>query len=66
VQPLAATGISRRTAQDTLSALGELDIDCAFEQDAGGSALAIRQLGGVNRQWIASNLAQIKATLGYP
>ena len=29
---MEATGMPRRTAQDTLSALAELDIQCAFEQ----------------------------------
>jgi hypothetical protein len=67
---MAATGMPRRTAQDTLSALSELDIDCAFEQDAGernnAGHYVIRNWGAINRQWIADNLAQIKATLGYP
>ncbi|WP_405118805.1 helix-turn-helix domain-containing protein [Pseudomonas leptonychotis] len=65
-----ATGMPRRTAQDTLTALAELDIDCVFEQDAGERNNAghymIRNWGAINPQWIAANLAQIKATLGYP
>ncbi len=44
-----ATGIPRRTAQDTLTALAELDIDCQFEQNAGERNNAghyrIRRLG---------------------
>jgi hypothetical protein len=67
---MAATGMPRRTAQDTLAALAELDIDCAFAQEAGernntGHYL-IRDWGAINPQWIAANLAQIKAVLGYP
>lgn len=65
-----ATGMPRRTAQDTLAALAELDIECVFEQDAGERNNAghylIRNWGAINPQWIAANLAQIKATLGYP
>jgi len=65
-----ATGMPRRTAQDTLTALAELDIDCVFEQDAGernnAGHYVIRNWGAINPQWIAANLAQIKATLGYP
>ncbi|WP_415753332.1 winged helix-turn-helix domain-containing protein [Pseudomonas leptonychotis] len=65
-----ATGMPRRTAQDTLTALIELDIDCVFEQDAGernnAGHYVIRNWGAINPQWIAANLAQIKATLGYP
>ena len=32
---MAATGMPRRTAQDTLSALEELDIRCEFQQQDG-------------------------------
>jgi hypothetical protein len=66
----AATGMPRRTAQDTLSALAELDIDCAFEQESGernnAGHYVIRNWGPIDPQWIAANLAQIKAVLGYP
>lgn len=67
---MTATGMPRRTAQDTLAALGELDIDCVFAQEAGERNNAghyeIRDWGAINPQWIAANLAQIKAVLGYP
>jgi hypothetical protein len=65
-----ATGMPRRTAQDTLLALGELDIDCQFQQDAGernnAGHYAIRDWGAIDKRWIAANLQQIKAVLGYP
>jgi|SRR5690606_19219105 hypothetical protein len=67
---MAATGMPRRTAQDTLAALGELDIDCVFEQEAGernnAGHYAIRDWGAVNREWVAAHLPQIRAVLGYP
>ncbi|PTS85662.1 hypothetical protein DBR00_07820 [Pseudomonas sp. HMWF032] len=67
---MAATGMPRRTAQDTLAALAELDIDCAFQQESGERNNAghyeIRDWGAINPQWIATHLAQIKAVLGYP
>lgn len=67
---MAATGMPRRTAQDTLTALAELDIDCAFQQESGERNNAghyeIRDWGAINPQWIAANLPQIKAVLGYP
>jgi hypothetical protein len=67
---MEATGMPRRTAQDTLIALAELDIDCVFEQDAGernnAGRYVIRNWGAINAQWIAANLGQIKTTLGYP
>lgn len=65
-----ATGMPRRTAQDTLSALAELDIDCAFAQQSGERNNAghyeIRDWGAINPQWIAAHLTQIKTVLGYP
>lgn len=65
-----ATGMPRRTAQDTLAALVELDIDCQFEQSEGERNNAghyqIRDWGPIDKRWIEANLQQIKATLGYP
>jgi hypothetical protein len=65
-----ATGMPRRTAQDTLLALADLDIDCHFEQQAGERNNAghylIRDWGAIDKRWIAANLHQIKAVLGYP
>jgi hypothetical protein len=67
---MAATGMPRRTAQDTLAALAELDILCDFVQHDGernntGHYL-IREWGPIDRSWVEANLAQIKALLGYP
>lgn len=66
---MAASGMPRRTAQDTLAALAELDIDCVFEQDAherhNAGHYRIRDWGAIDRQWVESNLARIKAALGY-
>lgn len=65
-----ATGMPRRTAQDTLAALADLDIDCQFQQDEGArnnsGHYVIRDWGAIDKHWIAANLQQIKATLGYP
>ena len=65
-----ATGMPRRTAQDTLAALAELDIDCHFEPAEGQRHNAghylIRDWGPIDKRWIAANLHQIKAVLGYP
>jgi hypothetical protein len=67
---MSATGMPRRTAQDTLTALAELDIDCAFQQESGERNNAghyeIRDWGAINPQWISANLVQIKTVLGYP
>lgn len=65
-----ATGMPRRTAQDTLSALAELDIHCDFVQQSGerhnAGHYAIEDWGPINPDWIERNLGQIKTLLGYP
>jgi len=65
-----ATGMPRRTAQDTVAALADLDIVCEFEQQEGGRNHAgryrIRDWGPIDRRWIEGNLERIKAVLQYP
>ena len=67
---VGVTGMPRRTAQDTLLALADLDIDCHFAQQAGERNNAghyeIRSWGAIDKQWIGANLPQIKRVLGYP
>ncbi|MBP1142427.1 hypothetical protein JOE29_004378 [Pseudomonas sp. PvP009] len=67
---MAATGMPRRTAQDTISALADLDIVCDFEQLEGGrnhaGSYRVRDWGAVDKGWIADNLLRIKAVLEYP
>lgn len=64
------TGMPRRTAQDTVAALADLDIVCEFEQGEGTRQNAgqyrIRDWGAIQPQWIEANLAQIKRVLEYP
>lgn len=65
-----ATGMPRRTAQDTIAALADLDIVCEFEQQEGGRNHAgqyrVREWGAIDKQWIGAHLKQIKGVLGYP
>jgi hypothetical protein len=67
---MEATGMPRRTAQDTIAALADLDILCEFEQLDGARNHAggyqIREWGAIDKDWIAQHLVQIKAVLGYP
>lgn len=67
---MAATGMPRRTAQDTLAALADLDIDCRFTQDDGERHNAgnyrIHDWGAIDRRWIERNLTQLKTVLDYP
>lgn len=65
-----ATGMPRRTAQDTIAALADLDIVCEFEQQDGARNHAgryrVQDWGAIDKGWISANLPQIKAVLGYP
>lgn len=67
---MAATGMPRRTAQDTLAALAELDIDCQFQQDAGvrhnAGHYEVRDWGAIDKHWVGDHLGRIKDVLGYP
>ena len=67
---MAATGMPRRTAQDTLAALAELDIGCDFIQHDGErnntGHYRISDWGPINRAWVEAHLAQIKQLLDYP
>ena len=64
------TGMPRRTAQDTLAALADLDILCEFEQEDGARNHAgryvVRSWGPIDKQWVAWHVDQIKQVLGYP
>jgi hypothetical protein len=64
------TGMPRRTAQDTVAALADLDIMCEFEQQEGArnhaGSYRIRDWGAIDRGWIEANLRRIKAVLEYP
>ncbi|MGJ8516713.1 winged helix-turn-helix domain-containing protein [Carnimonas bestiolae] len=64
------SGMPRRTAQDTISALHELDIECRFQQTEGGrqnqGTYVIENWGAINRDWVRQHIEQIAALLGYP
>lgn len=59
---IAATGMPRRTAQDTLAAIHELDI----ELENLNGVYRIVGWGAVNEHWVAANIPHLKATLEYP
>jgi hypothetical protein len=65
-----ATGMPRRTAQDTIAALADLDIVCEFKQEEGArnhaGSYQIKAWGAIDKAWIAGHLPQVKAVLGYP
>jgi hypothetical protein len=67
---MEATGMPRRTAQDTIAALADLDIICEFEQQEGARNHAghyrIHDWGAIDKQWIIQHLRQLREVLGYP
>lgn len=67
---IETTGMPRRTAQDTITALEELDIRCEFEPDAGGrhniGRYVIRDWGPISPEWISAHADRLRHALGYP
>ncbi|MBB3169695.1 helix-turn-helix domain-containing protein [Simiduia aestuariiviva] len=62
----AHTGMPRRTAQDTIAALHELDIHCEFEGANKIGHYRIFDWGPINLQWVEHNAHRIASALGYP
>ncbi|MDX1571221.1 MAG: helix-turn-helix domain-containing protein [Xanthomonadales bacterium] len=60
------SGMPRRTAQDTIAALGEIDIQCRFTGANKNGAYIIEDWGAIRPEWVAKNLPGIAGTLGYP
>lgn len=59
------SGMSRRTAQDTIAALCELDIECRFIGANKDGHYTIDNWGPIDPQWIKQHWQHIKTTLGY-
>ncbi|MGF1767601.1 winged helix-turn-helix domain-containing protein [Enterovibrio makurazakiensis] len=60
------TGMPRRTAQDTIDALEELDIDVQFVGANKNGGYQIHDWGAVNRDWVAKHEDRIREALEYP
>ncbi|MGF1703984.1 winged helix-turn-helix domain-containing protein [Photobacterium makurazakiensis] len=67
---LEYTGMPRRTAQDTIKSLAELDVVCQFVQTEGernrSGNYEISDWGAINKQWVTENITDIKSVLDYP
>lgn len=63
---MATTGMPRRTAQDTLSALHELDIECRFEGANKNGRYRVKDWGPIEVQWLERNAERLATVLGYP
>lgn len=59
---IAATGMPRRTAQDTLAAIHELDIELG---NLSGTYRVV-SWGAVNEHWVLIHIQHLKTTLEYP
>ncbi len=57
--------IPRRTTQDTINALGELDIECIYLGATKNGHYQIKSWGPFDKHWINENILMIKKTLGY-
>ncbi|HDZ45678.1 hypothetical protein LCGC14_0097920 [marine sediment metagenome] len=66
---MEATGMPRRTAQDTIASLAELDIECVFTKDEGErhniGRYQIRDWGAIDPRWVAQHAEGLKKALGY-
>ncbi|MCC5882723.1 MAG: winged helix-turn-helix domain-containing protein [Halomonas sp.] len=67
---IAATGMPRRTAQDTLKALDELDIRCEFQPAPGerhnSGHYEIVDWGPIDCAWVMRNAERLRRALDYP
>ncbi|MBQ1783999.1 MAG: helix-turn-helix domain-containing protein [Gammaproteobacteria bacterium] len=61
------SGMPRRTVQDALADLGDIGIDCQFEQQEGQrnnqGCYRISDWGPIDPQWVARQLTQLAALL---
>ena len=61
-----ATGMHRRTAQDTITALSELDIECGYVGSTKSGEYKITNWGAIKKDWIKNNLKHVSDVLEYP
>ena len=57
------TGMPRRTAQDTIAALGEIGIICTFEGPTKTGRYQIHDWGPINSRWVKNNLQHVRCVL---
>lgn len=63
---IEATGMPKRTAQDTIAALKELAIEVEFIGGNKNGHYQVNSWGAISKQWILENLDEIKTVLQYP
>jgi hypothetical protein len=62
---LDSTGMPKRTLQDTILALAEMDIVCASTGGTKNRSYSIEEWGAINKNYIINNLQHIKGVLQY-
>jgi len=62
---IAATGMPRRTVQDTIAALSEIGIACEFSGPTKTGMYRINDWGPINSRWIKNNLQHVKDVLDF-
>lgn len=61
----AEINIPRRTAQDTITALQELDIECTFVGASKNGHYQIESWGPFDKNWVNENIERIREALSY-
>ena len=62
---MEATGMPRRTAQDTIASLPELDIEVEFIGATKNGYYKIKDWGAIDKGWVEKHLKHVKAVLEY-
>jgi hypothetical protein len=57
--------IPRRTAQDSIASLKDLDIICSFKGALKDGEYIIESWGGISKNWVSDNIDSMKSQLGY-
>ncbi|MBZ2168134.1 helix-turn-helix domain-containing protein [Marinobacter sp. F4216] len=63
---IEATGMPRRTAQDTINALHEIDVHIEHVGSTKAGHYEVKDWGAINPEWLATNVERLRETLGYP
>ncbi len=63
---VAATGMPLRTAQDTITALAEVKIDCQFIGAKKNGVHVIKDWGFIDKKLVKKNLQHVIDVLHYP
>lgn len=62
---LESTKMPKRTLQDTILALAEMDVVCAISGGTKNRSYSIDSWGAINKSYIKNNLQHIKGVLQY-